>query len=266
LVRRSRCRRRRCPAGVTATAAASIGAAARRAATSATATDGQEPTAAKSPHRRCIVTGESGDRASLLRFVVGPDGAIVPDIEARLPGRGLWLTARRDIVERAVAKRVFARAARRPVSVAPELADRVECLLARRCLDALGLARRAAVAVAGFDRVSDAMRRGPIGLLLVARDAAAGGTRRLGAAGRDVAVVSVLTAAELGAAFGRERIVHIAVARGSLCDRLRLDLARLAGLRAAAVTERDLGRGRDPAAEALPAQPAQHNGGTEAHD
>lgn len=200
----------------------------------------------------------------------------MPDIEARLPGRGLWLTARRDIVERAVAKRVFARAARRPVVAAPELADRVESLLARRCLDALGLARRAGLAVAGFDRVSDWVRRGRARLLLAARDGAAGGSRRLApgrqAPGRNVPVIGILAAAELGAAFGRERIVHVAVAGGPLCDRLRLDLARLAGLRAVPVavtetgTEQELRRGRDPAAQALPARPAQQNGGTEAHD
>lgn len=188
----------------------------------------------------------------------------MPDIGARLPGRGLWLTARRDIIERALAKRLFARAARRPVVVAPELADRVESLLARRCLDTLGLARRAGLAVAGFDRVSDAVRRGRVELLLVARDGAAGGARRLAAPGRDLAAARILTAAELGAAFGRERIVHAAVAGGPLCARLRLDLSRLAGLRAA--VEQELGRGRDPAAAVLPARPAQQNGGTKAHD
>src|SRR5437016_3720303 len=115
----------------------------------------------EAPERRCIVTGATGERGALLRFVVGPDGEIVPDVAARLPGRGLWLTPQRDIVERAVAKRLFARAARRPVSAPPELADRIESLLARRCCEALGLARRAGLAVAGFERVEQALRRGP---------------------------------------------------------------------------------------------------------
>lgn len=165
-----------------------------------------------------------------------------------------------------MAKRVFARAARRPVVAAPELADRVESLLARRCLDALGLARRAGLAVAGFDRVSDAMRRGLVELLLVARDGAAGSARRLAAPGRDLPAVGILTAAELGAAFGRERIVHVALAGGALCDRLRLDLLRLAGLRESVAREQELGRGSDAAVDLLPARPAQHNGGTQAHD
>ncbi|HLY46773.1 MAG TPA: RNA-binding protein [Stellaceae bacterium] len=217
-----------------------------------------EPTAADpSPQRRCLVTGEVRDRAQLLRFVVGPDGQIVPDVAARLPGRGLWLTPRRDIVERAVAKRLFARAARRSVSAPAELADRVEGLLARRCCDSLGLARRAGLAVAGFERVREAVRRGGSGLLLCALDGAAGGRGKLAALGHGVPVVGVLTAAELGAAFGRERIVHAVVAGGPLCRRLMLDLSRLAGLRAAA---------SDQAMDLAPARPAMQDGGAQADD
>jgi uncharacterized protein len=216
------------------------------------------PAEAHSPHRRCIVTGEIRDRAVLLRFVVGPDGAVVPDVEARLPGRGLWLTPRRDIVDRAVAKRVFARAARRSVTAPPELADRIESLLARRCCDVLGLARRAGLAVAGFERVGEAVRHGRAGLLLLALDGADGGRGKLSALGRGLPVASVLTAAEVGAVFGRERIVHTAVTDGALCRRLMLDLSRLAGLRAGAVVDRG--------ADLMPAGPAMQDGGAEAHD
>jgi predicted RNA-binding protein YlxR (DUF448 family) len=196
----------------------------------------------------------------LLRCVVGPEGVLVPDVEARLPGRGLWLTPRRDIVDRAVAKRVFARAARQPVSVPLDLADRIESLLVRRCGDALGFARRAGLAVAGFDRVSDAVRRGRAAMLLFAADGAEGGRRKLGATGRELPVASVLTAAELGAAFGRERIVHAAVGRGPLCERLRLDLTRLAGFRAEAAVEWKCG------IDIGSAPPALQGGGSEAHD
>jgi uncharacterized protein len=196
------------------------------------------------------------DRDALVRFVVGPDGAVVPDVAARLPGRGLWLTPRRDIVERAVAKRAFARAARRPVVVPPDLADRLEALLARRCGESLGLARRAGVAIAGFDRVGVAVRAGRAALLLFALDGAEAGRRKLG--GRDMASATVLTAEELGVAFGRERIVHVAVSGGSLCRRLQLDLARLAGFRTGAALEQ--------ATNFAPAGPAAEDGGTTAHD
>jgi uncharacterized protein len=213
------------------------------------------------------VTGESRDRDALLRFVVGPGGEIVPDIEARLPGRGLWLTPRRDIVDRAVAKRAFARAARQPVLAPPELADRIESLLARRCCDGLGLARRAGLAVAGFDRVDEAVRRGDIGLLLSALDAAENGRRKLAALGRDLPATSVLTAVEQGAAFGRDRIVHVAVGRGKLCRRLLLDLTKLAGLRAGASMVPTISRvAADRQMDFAPARPAAEDGGTEAHD
>src|SRR5256714_8673789 len=106
-----------------------------------------EAPATRSPERRCIVTGESKDRGSLLRFVVAPDGVLVPDVAGRLPGRGLWLTAQRDIVDRALAKRGFARAARRLVAAPPDLADRGEALLAQRCCDALRFVPPARLAV-----------------------------------------------------------------------------------------------------------------------
>jgi uncharacterized protein len=173
----------------------------------------------------------------LLRFVVDPEGAIVPDVDARLPGRGLWLLPRRDIVERAVAKRVFARAARRPVMVPPELADRIEALLARRCRETLGLTRRAGAAVAGFERVGEAVRRGNAALLLFARDGALGGHRRMAAITRGVPSATVLDASELSGAFSREGVGFAAVAPGALCARLRIDLERLAGFRETAAFE-----------------------------
>jgi uncharacterized protein len=184
----------------------------------------------------------------------------VPDIDERLPGRGLWLTPRRDIVDRAIAKRVFARAARRQVLVPSDLADRLETLLARRVVDTLGLARRAGLAVAGFDRVGDAVRHGRAALLLCAGDGAAGGRRKLAELGRGLPCADSLTASELGAAFGRDRIVHAAVGGGKLCRRLQADLEKLAGLRAAA--------GGSAASEDgfRPEAPAREKDGTEAHD
>ncbi len=213
---------------------------------------------AEAPQRRCIVTGEVRDRARLLRCVVGPDGAIVPDIEGRLPGRGLWLTPRRDIVERALQKRLFARAARRPVAVPPELADRIESLLARRCSDLLGLARRSGRAVAGFERVAEAVRGGRAEVLLEARDGAEGGRRRLAALARGVPIVSVLTAAELGAAFGRERVVYAAVGGGALATRLLTELSRLAGMRNAAEVS--------GSTSIVPDEPATKDDGLRAND
>lgn len=187
--------------------------------------------------RRCLATGRVCPRAALLRFVVGPAGEIVTDVAARLPGRGLWLTPRRDIVEQAVAKRLFARAARRSVAVPPGLADRVEALLVERCRELIGLARRAGGAVGGFEKVREAVAGGQTSLLLFALDGAPDARRKLGALGQGLPLARVLTAAELGAAFGRDHVVHAALGRGPLSARVLAEATRIAGFRAEAEVE-----------------------------
>jgi uncharacterized protein len=175
-------------------------------------------------------------KPALLRFVVAPDGRLVPDIAARLPGRGLWLTARRDIVARAVTKRLFAKAARQPVIVEDGLADRVEALLAQRCRDEIGLARRAGRAVMGFVKVQTALTAGKVGVLVAAADGAADGRGKLRALAPALPLVDCLTSAELGAAFGREHAVHAALAPGRIAASFLVDAQRLGGFRAPAAT------------------------------
>jgi uncharacterized protein len=189
------------------------------------------------PQRRCLVTGAVHDRETLLRFVVGPDGHLTPDIAIRLPGRGLWLTPRRDIVERAVMKRAFARAACRPLAIPEGLANQVEALLVQRCVDGVGIARRAGIAVCGFERVSEAASHGKVAVLLAALDGAQGARRKLEGLGRGAPLLRVLTAEELGAAFGREHVVNASIGSGPLSRRLLLDAQKLAGFRADAVVE-----------------------------
>jgi predicted RNA-binding protein YlxR (DUF448 family) len=188
------------------------------------------------PERRCIVTGEVLPRGGMVRFVVRPPetggkGELVPDLEGRLPGRGLWITARRDIVDRAVAKNSFARAAQAPVAVAADLSDRLESLLARRCIDHLGLARRAGQAVAGFEKVKAALGRGDVALLLQAADGSPEQRAKLRPRSGAIPVVALFSGAELAEIFGREVAVHAAILKGGIADRLTRDCARLAGFR-----------------------------------
>src|SRR5262249_58402582 len=102
------------------------------------------------PVRTCIVTGDEGTPERMIRFVIGPQGEVVPDLARKLPGRGLWIWAERTAVEQAVARKLFAKAARAAVSVPADLAERVERLLLGRALEDLSRARRAGRAVAGF--------------------------------------------------------------------------------------------------------------------
>ncbi|MCA1909837.1 MAG: RNA-binding protein [Magnetospirillum sp.] len=186
----------------------------------------------KGPNRRCIVTGSVLPKEQLLRFVVGPDSMVVPDVEGRLPGRGIWLSPGRDVVNTALAKRLFARAARRAVVVPDDLADLIERILHRRCLDALALARRAGQAVAGFEKVKAELKAGRVAVLVQARDAAQDGRDKLKALAPGAVVVDQFDAAEMGAVFGRDHAVHACVAPGGLARRLTTEAALLAGFRA----------------------------------
>lgn len=184
--------------------------------------------------RRCIATGAVGPAETRIRFVRGPDGRVVPDLAASLPGRGAWVVAERAPLEKAVSRRLFARAFKAETAAAPDLAQQVERLLARRCVELIGLARRAGQAVAGFGKVEGWARAGQVGVLLTAREGAEDGRRRLYGLAAGAARAGVLDAAELGLAFGRESVVHAAVAPGRLADRLLAESRRLAGFRAAA--------------------------------
>lgn len=183
------------------------------------------------PTRRCLATGALLPKPALIRFVVSPDGVVTPDIEERLPGRGLWVVAERPALERVVARRLFGRAAKAPVRVPEDLVAQVEALLLRRCQHLLGMARRAGQAVAGFEKVRAWFLRGEAALLLAARDGAADGRRKLRGLAGTAPVIEVLDADELAAAFGRDRAVHVALAPGGLADRLRTETARLDGIR-----------------------------------
>ena len=183
------------------------------------------------PERRCIVSGDSGPTPGLIRFVVGPDGALVPDLAERLPGRGLWLTATREAVATAVKRRAFSRAARAPVTVPPDLADRLEALLAARLTDAVALARKAGLAVTGFEKVKARLKNGPVGALLEARDGSPQGRARLRPMAGTAPVIDALDSGELGLAFGRDFVIHAALNAGGTTDRVLREAQRLSGFR-----------------------------------
>lgn len=183
------------------------------------------------PERTCVVTRETHPTDVLLRFVVDPSGTIVPDIDLKLPGKGFWLLARRDIVRTARERNAFSKAARAAVSCPDDLDDRVANLLARRCLDLIGMARRAGEALCGFEKVRAALAADRVGVLVTAADGSADGKRKLGILPPGLVTVDLLDGLELGSVFGRDRVVHAAIAKGRICDRLSMQARRLAGFR-----------------------------------
>ncbi len=165
---------------------------------------------------------------------------MTPDVLGRLPGRGLWVTADRAAIETAVRKRAFSRGARRPLTAPDGLADMVEAALARRVVELLSLARKAGEAVAGYEKVRAWLENGTAAVLIQAHDGSARGRSKLRPPGGPETEITVLGASELGLAYGRENVIHGALAGGGLTTRVVEEAARLEGLRAQ--------HGGDPAA------------------
>lgn len=192
----------------------------------------------KSPLRRCIVTQKVQAKDGMIRFVAAPDGTVVPDLEERLPGRGYWVSADREALAKAVSKHLFSKAARRTLRADPDLVDRLEALLQGRCLDLLGLARRGGHAVAGFEKVREALKAGRAGILLEAADGAEDGRAKLRALAGDLPVVALFDAAAIGRALGRDIAVHAAVAPGGMAGKFMAECRRYAGLAPESATRR----------------------------
>ncbi|SNT72927.1 RNA-binding protein [Paracoccus seriniphilus] len=182
------------------------------------------------PERRCIATGEVQHKAGLIRFVVGPDGEIVPDLAHKLPGRGIWVAADRAALEKASAKGLFSRAAKTQVKVPADLVDLVEAGVARRVVELISLTRKSGRAVAGFEKVKGWLAEGRAKVLFQASDGSERGKGKLWTptGGR---WFGCLTASELGLSFGRDHVIHGALAASGLTDKVILEAGRLTGLR-----------------------------------
>ena len=191
---------------------------------------GRDKDRADGPERRCIATGESQPASGLIRFVVGPEGQLAPDIAGKLPGRGIWVSSTRSALEKAAAKGLFARAARAPVKVPDALPELVEQMLARRVVELISLARKSGGAVAGYEKVKDWLGKEEADVLIQAEDGSARGKTKLSTPGWG-SYIGWLTADELGLAFGREKGIHAALGAGGLTQRVVEEAQRLKGLR-----------------------------------
>lgn len=172
--------------------------------------------------RTCIVTRQTLPPERMIRFVAGPDGAVVPDLKRNLPGRGCWVTAGRAYIEKAAARNLFARALRMPVTVPADLAAMVDGLLSKAALGALGLARKAGAVALGAAKVESTVRSGRVAAVLHALEAAEDGIRKIAAArsfvvhagGREIPAYRLFTEPELSLALGGANVIHAALLDG----------------------------------------------------
>lgn len=190
-----------------------------------------------SRERTCIATGETLPESALVRFVAAPDGTVTPDVAAKLPGRGVWVRADRALVTKAAQRNLFARGLKAGVKAPADLADRVEALISRRCLDLLGLAKRAGALAVGSVQCEDAIRKAPPLWVVEASDGAVDGRRKLlqlafGLWGEEPRVVGCFSSGEMGVALGRDPVVHAVLLQEGMAQRWTVEIGRLAGFRA----------------------------------
>ncbi|WP_049644514.1 RNA-binding protein [Candidatus Rhodobacter oscarellae] len=193
-------------------------------------TRGGRPKDRTEPERRCIATGESQPKAGLIRFVVGPDNSVVPDVLGKLPGRGIWVAADRAALDKAVQKGLFSRSAKQSVQVPETLVDEIERQLTKRVIEGIAMARKAGRAVAGYEKVKSWLDKGEAKVLIQAIDGSGRGKSKLSTP-ENGKFIGCLTANELGLAFGRDHVIHSALGPGGLSKRVIEDATRLKGLR-----------------------------------
>ena len=174
--------------------------------------------------RMCVHTREVRPVADLIRFVVGPDGAAVPDLKSKLPGRGVWVTATEDALAEAIKRKTLARGFKREVRLSADLVAQTGNLLERAVFDALAMAGKAGLVVTGFGKTEAALARERVAGLIHAAEAAPDGVRKLGAVLRkyglagEIPMISALSSEQLDLALGRSNVIHAALLAGPAAD------------------------------------------------
>lgn len=195
--------------------------------------------------RRCVITNETGPVETLIRLVLGPEGTLVPDVAARLPGRGVWVKADGPLIKAALEDGALFKAASRSLkcklpkgAVQSDLVEQMDKLLVRRCLDRLGLEQRAGHIVAGFDKIKAALGKKASAdpyAVVEATDGSEDGRRKIRAAvGADLPSVALFDREALSGALGRENVVHVLLFKSGGAEKLMADVSRLLGLRGCA--------------------------------
>jgi predicted RNA-binding protein YlxR (DUF448 family) len=191
----------------------------------------------EAPTRQCVVTREKLPPAAMMRFVLSPDGVVTPDITARLPGRGVWVTSTRTVLDEAIKTNAFARGLKTSATIPDGLADLVEQLLVKRCQGLLGFAKKAGAVVLGFEQVRAELRQRVPGWLFEASDGSSDGRDKVYSLAKALyetpRMACALSADELGMALGRERVIHGLLSKGPFAKKWTVDYARLTGFRKA---------------------------------
>lgn len=216
------------------------------------------------PTRTCAATRTARPLDELVRFALSPDGVVTPDLRQRLPGRGVWVTARRAAIADAGRKKAFARGFKAPANAPEDLPELVERLLARDALAALSFANKAGATTAGLAKVEAEVGSGRAVALLQACDGGADGAKKLRQAARragreEIEPIDLFTCDELSVALGRENVIHAALARGGATENFLARCRRLRFYRA----DDEPTRGASATPDGLPSSEAARDAGPE---
>ncbi len=181
--------------------------------------------------RKCIVKQETLDTSHLLRFVLGPDQQVVADLKGKLPGRGVWVTAKKSFIVQAIDKKLFPRAFKTKCQVNKDLPDIIEGLFEDRCLNYLSLAKKTGAVITGFDKVATALNKNNVALLLQANDGATDGQEKLKRKflhiGQRDHVIKVFSCKQMSMAFGGTNVIHAAITRGTMANNVLASTMKL---------------------------------------
>lgn len=188
--------------------------------------------------RQCAVLRESFSKQELIRFVISPDGIVTPDVLEKLPGRGVWVRAKRDVLQKAISGHVFARAFKTKAKLPDNLLDMVEFVLTRRLQGLMAMAMKSGDVLLGFDQVMSEARMAPLAFRIEARDGSEGGRGKIRALSKAIAreldlpparLIGCFDRYELGEIWGREHVVHAAIRSGRLARALKIAYERFSG-------------------------------------
>ena len=181
--------------------------------------------------RKCLVTGVTIEKKNLIRFVLSPQNDLVADINQKLPGRGYWVKAERQIVLKAIKKNILIKATKQEVSIEKNVLERIESQLKKKIINQISLCRKAGMAIFGFDKIKVALSKNNIGLLIQAIDGSDKEKKRILNKSIPKIINNCFTASDLGKAFSREKVVHCAILQSGFVENINFDSNRLNNLK-----------------------------------
>ena len=193
--------------------------------------DKNKTRANKQKQRRCISSGEVCDKSDMIRFIVGPNNEVIPDISEKLPGRGIWVKSNRSFLEKALSKKLFIKSAKYKVSVRHDLINLVEAILLKSVLALISLSRKSGVAVSGYEKVKSTLSDGSASILIQAKDGSKNQKSKLRPPNGSKSYIDCLSSSELVEAFGRNYVVHASLTSGGLSKRVVHEALRLNNVR-----------------------------------